>query len=55
MNDLLRAPICLKRQRVLPPGARHTVKYACAPSGPRHAVFSGISTPSRRLFMNGSG
>ena len=52
MNDLLRTPIAAKPQGVLPPRARRAVQHACARYSPRHPVFSLLSTPSLRPFMN---
>ncbi|MDA1373060.1 MAG: hypothetical protein O2971_20235 [Proteobacteria bacterium] len=55
MNNLLRPPIAVQTQGVLPTGARRTVEYACAPSSPRHPAFALLSTTSLRSFMNNPG
>ena len=52
MNCLLRTPIAAKTLGVLPSRARRAVKHACARSSPRHPVFSLLSVPSLRQFMN---
>ena len=55
MNKLLRPPILAKTPCVLPTGAQRAVEHACAPFGPRHTVFSLLSTTSLRFFMNNPG